>query len=167
MYWIHWLGVWIVMAGSLIVGVIAVTFNPGLGLAVAAAFALVACIAGARVAVVAGSSMLTVRNGWYTRRFSIDDVDRITLQHLPLGGGGRGWDGCLAVWLRGQAEGWPMLATIRFSQERAEDLAAEIVDRIGPRPGYGRIRVQPHDVNRGWRPSSFRARGNRASRVSR
>lgn len=132
-FWVHWLTTYGFLLGFFVaVGVELIANSSGVGYAVAGVWTLGAVILGARICVRVEGNVVTVDNGWYRRRFLTSDVKRITLQNLPLAGGGKGGPLALAIWTQGR-EGWPALATVSFSDSRQEALARDIASALGTR----------------------------------
>jgi hypothetical protein len=130
------------------------TFWPGV---LATVWMLLMLPIAARIAISVRGTNVVIRNGFYTHTIKLSHVDRVTRQYLPLGGGGRGWEGCLAIWESGAKEGWPCLATMRLSEGKLEAVAEKLRDGMAS-AGRGRPRFQRSIVNRGWRPGAASAR---------
>ncbi len=95
---------------------------------------------------------VTIRNPFYTRRIEAADLSLVTRQRVGLAAP-RFLSDCLALWARGSKEGWPVIATLRYSRGRIID--RDLWQLVGHAVGTP---VDEVVVNGTWRPGSFSRR---------
>lgn len=84
-----------------------------------------ACVATAsRIQMEIGEEGLRFCNGPYSRSVSWSDIEAIGMCDVHIVG--QVFDHCMAIRLRGAREAWPLLATIRASERRFNDVEKQL-----------------------------------------
>lgn len=119
----------------------------------AAGVVVVFGISGARTELRIGEQEVVIRNPWYTKRIPVLKITRVTPQKVYVVRARS--SNCLAFWSEGGREGWPAIATLRYSNDNKYDPSSAVAEHVGRSLG---VKVNRWQANPGWRPGAFNRR---------